>query len=87
MVTTSSKWQELLGVREVVPGNVAKDAILDVAAKDALLREWHSILASIMSPSMVQFTVNIWVELDLTYLRFLLKNSGLLSLRAICSSR
>lgn len=36
-VVAAGAWQELGRVREVVPGDVAEDAVFDVAAEHALL--------------------------------------------------
>ena len=36
-VVAAGAWEQLGRVREVVPGNVAEDAVFDVAAENALL--------------------------------------------------
>lgn len=47
----ASSAEKLRGVRDVVPGNVGEDAVLDVASEDAFLREGDGELSGVDTPS------------------------------------
>lgn len=84
MVSAAGKERRMA---DVVPGNIGEDSVLDVASEEALLAERGGEFARVVSPSGQMKKRMSEYGFGITYLKFLRKKSGLLSLRATCSSR